>query len=218
VVELSNQALEVKKLLDELRYCYPGIMHSSLAFKLFTIYNDLGKKIAVDVYTEVYQALQSKINTYEKKDNWRILWLGVLPLFKNRLLQDIEKRYNCTIVFEELFDLNSTPLHAASFYTDLSSRIVGNLFFSIENRLTAIRRYHQRFNIDGIIHFSQFNCKFLPPMIPVMRETLCQWSLPFTEIQGDAINPQYYSESRCYNQLDTFFETLNYRKGCFNGS
>lgn len=212
VVELSNRTIELKNEIDRLRLDYPGVIDSSEGFKLFTLYNDLGKEVAFEAFKELLREIKGKLEGYSQPEVPRILWMGVLPLYKNRIILDIEKRYGCRVVYEELFDYGPYLLSEGNFFKDLAHRVVKDLYFSVEARLNAALDSVERLKIAGIIHFSQRNCRFLPPMLPVMQRRFVEKVVPFVDICGDAIVADGFSEEQCWNRLDVFFEILNRRE------
>lgn len=211
IVEISNNTMELKEEIDSLRIQYPGILSSTDALKLFTLYNDLGRTSAQEVLKELKVALRNNLADYKAKTVPKILWLGVIPLYYNRLITDIENKYGCCIVFEELFDFTHQYLTPEYFFNDLAKRITSSMFYSAESRIETILRYVEATKTEGIIHFSQRNCRFLPPMVPVLRRKFEERKVPFVEIQGDAIVPNYFNKNRCFNQLDVFFEMIQRR-------
>ena len=67
------------------------------------------------------------------------------------------------------------------------------------------------FRVKGIIHFSQRNCRFLPPMVSVIRKKTDEKSIPFIEIQGDVVDPDYFDEDKAWIQLEHFKEQIHGR-------
>ncbi len=208
VVDASNKGISSKSRIDELRFKYPGIMNSTQAFKMFTIYNDLGRKEAVSVLNQTLEDLQQKAVTYAYNNEPRVLWLGILPLYKNSIIQEIEKKYKCRIVYEELYSFPHEQLSVKSFFNDLAKRIEKNLFYTPEKRMEAIISLIDKLEIDGIIHFSQNNCRFLPPQVPLLQRKLSELGIPFVEVRGDAVEPECFNENQFFNYLDTFFEII----------
>ncbi len=211
IVKRSNEAMNIKLWIDDMRVKYPGIISSIIGLKLFTLYNDLGSSAALEILQCLKEEVESRIPGYRSENKPRLLWLGIIPLYRNSLISDIEQKYGCRIVLEELFKYTRQQLSCENLYYDLARRIASTVFFSMENRLSFILKHIEAMNVDGVIHFSQRNCRFLPPMVPVLRSRLKKKGIPFVEIQGDAVDPSCFDESRCWNQLDVFFEMVDRR-------
>ena len=210
VVNESNRTLKIKTKIDNLRKQYPGIIESVECLKIFTLYNDLGRKSAYENFNELLNLIQNRIPHYKDNNFLKILLLGAIPLYKNKIVSEIENKYQCQFVYEELSDFGHQYLSEKSFFSDLSKRIINSLFFSVKKRLDFIYRCFEEMNVDGVVDFSQNNCKFLPPMILLMRKNLIEKNMPFINIEVDAINPSNFNEQKCWNQLDAFFEQLKF--------
>ncbi|MCC5466510.1 2-hydroxyacyl-CoA dehydratase family protein [Pelosinus baikalensis] len=214
VIAASNKAMAIKEEIDNLRISYPGIMDSMESFKLFTLYNDFGKLPTLQILQDLKSSIQERVKDYKIEKIPRLLWLGMIPLYRNSLLRDMEKRYQCRVVFEELFDFTHQYLTYERFFEDLAKRIVSSPFFSVENRINNILHYVRTLKIDGVVHFSQRNCRFLPPAVPLLRSSLENAGIPFVEMQGDAIYPEYFNETAFWEHLDSFFEMVDGGTGC----
>jgi len=208
IVEISNRTMASKEEIDRLRFENPGIMDSMDAFRMFTSYNDLGNYKILDILNNLKDSIYQRLKTYRYPSGPKILWLGVIPLYHNRIVADLEKRYGCKVVYEELFDFTSSYLSVSSFFDDLARRIQSTVFFTLQNRLEAIEGYCRAIGIDGILHFSQRNCKFLPSMVPILRREMEKKKVPFVEVSGDVIEPQCFEIDRFWNVMDVFFEGI----------
>ena len=206
VITASNEAQKVKSEIESIRLKKPGNIIDF--FKLFPLYNDLGKKSTVEILKSFKNKLENDTVEYSK-DATRILWLGVLPLYRNSFISDIEKQYKFKVVCEEMFDFGGMKLSYNTFFDDLAQRIMCSKFFSVENRIEAILNSIKNFGIEGIIHFSQRNCKFLPPMITNIRKKV--ENIPFVEISGDVIDPNFFDEKKAWNQIACLYEQIHRR-------
>lgn len=208
VITASNEAQEIKSEIDTVRLKNPGNIIDF--FKLFPLYNDLGKKSTVEILKHFMSKLESNASE-GSKDITEILWLGVLPLYRNSIISDIEKKLGCKVVCEEMFDFGNIKLARNTFFENLAQRIMRSRFFSLGSRMEAMFNSVRDFEIKGIIHFSQRNCMFLPPMVPHIRKRAEKEKIPFVEINGDVVDPDYFDEERAWNQLESFYEQIHGR-------
>ena len=208
IIDASNEAQNIKEEIDVLRYSNPGNILDF--FKLFPIYNDLGKKSTMEILKPFKNKLAVDISD-DNRNTPKILWLGIVPLYKNSIISDIEKRLECKVVCEEMFDFGGVKLTYDTFYENLAQRIMCSRFFSLESRMEAMFKSVSDFGIKGIIHFSQRNCRFLPPMVPAIRKKVEEKQIPFVEICGDAVDPDFFNEEKAWNQLEYFNEQINGR-------
>lgn len=211
IIEQSNEGLEIKAKIDSVRKNNPGILDSNTALKLFPLYNDLGKPYANEIMQTLYDLLLIKAAHYEPENKIRLIWLGMIPLYYNNLIKDIEERYNCRIVYEELFQYPNKHIDKRNIYHSISKRIMNTHFFTMQQRMRDIIEYIDTYNVDGIIHFSQKNCRFLPPMLPLVYSELSEYKIPIVDINGDVADPSGFSDT-IWDKLDAFFEILNRRK------
>jgi len=211
VVAASNEALDIKHEIDVFRIKNPESVNIIDLFKLFPLYNDLGKKSTV----QILKAFKDKITDYsvqvDEQNKTKILWLGIVPLYKNSLLKDVESKLYCRIVGDEMFDFGMVKLRNDSFFEDLARRIISSRFFTWESRMDAILKNIRDFRIKGIIHFSHRNCGFLPPLVPKIRKKAEKEKIPFIEIQGDVVDPAYFNEQQMWEQLVPFAERTHGR-------
>ncbi len=110
-----------------------------------------------------------------------------------------------------MFDFGGVKLAYVTFFENLAQRIMCSRFFSMESRMKAIFNSISDFCIKGIIHFSQRNCRFLPSMVPSIRKKAEEIQIPFVEIQGDVVDPDYFDEEKAWSQLEYFNEQIHGR-------
>ena len=208
VITASNEAQEIKSQIDAVRLKTHGNIIDF--FKLFPLYNDLGKKSTVEILKYFKSKLERNASE-SSEDITGILWLGVLPLYRNSIISDIEKKLGCKVVCEEMFDFGKIKLAQNTFFENLAQRIMCSRFFSLNKRMEAMFNSVRDFEIKGIIHFSQRNCRFLPPMVPLIRKKAEEEKIPFVEINGDVVDPDYFDEEKAWNQLESFYEQIHGR-------
>jgi len=211
VVVASNKALVIKHEIDDLRINNPEGTNIMDLFKLFPLYNDLGKESTVQILKSFKDKFEKDSIQTDEHNVARILWLGIVPLYKNRLLKDIENKLECKIVGEEMFDFGITKLSNDTFFEDLAQRIISSRFFTWESRMEAIFKNARDFGVQGIVHFSHRNCGFLPPSVPLIRKKVEEMKLSFVELKGDVVDPVYFDEQQMWEQLTPFVEQIHAR-------
>lgn len=95
VITASNEAQEIKYQIDAVRLKSPGNVIDF--FKLFPLYNDLGKKSTVEILKYFKSKLEGNASE-SGEDITRTFWLGMLPLYRNSIISDIEKKLECKVV------------------------------------------------------------------------------------------------------------------------
>lgn len=213
VVQASNEALAVQQEINAYRRTHPEKCSTIDFLKLFPLYNDLGKPDTPDIL----QGFLKRLTETDAPDTGnipRVLWLGIVPLYRNSLLTQIEKQGNCRIVWDEMFDFENIKLSCDSFFTDLAKRILTSRFFTQENRLTDIAQSIKDFGAQGIIHFSQRNCRVLPSTVSLIQQKAQELQIPFLELRGDAVDPGYFDEQAAAMQLEQFYKQLHRSASC----
>ena len=208
VIAASNEAQDIVNEINLLRLTNPGNVIDF--FKLFPIYNDLGKKSTVEILKLFKDKLETD-KTYDNQNLPKILWLGIVPLYKNGIISDAEKRLGCKVVCEEMFDFGGIRLNYGTFFTNHAQRINRSRFFSLESRMEAIFKNIGDFGINGVIHFSQRNCRFLPSMVSFIKKKVEEKQIPFVEIQGDVVDPDYFDEKKAWSKFERFSERIHGR-------
>jgi len=211
VVAMSNKAQELKREIDAFRIQNPENVNIIDLFKLFPLYNDLGKRSTVQILKTFKDKIENKSAWVDTQDKAKILWLGIVPLYKNSLFKDIEGKFDCRIVGEEMFDFGVTELGLNTFFEDLAQRIISSRFFTWESRMEAIFKSAKDFGVKGLIHFSQKNCGFLPPMVPRIKKKAEEEKIIFVEIYGDVVDPACFDEQQMWEQIAPFFEQIHRR-------
>ena len=208
VVAISNKAQDLKNAIDIFRIKNPQNISIINLFKIFPLYNDLGKKSTVEILQTFKNNIEENLVTDDIKNKAKILWLGVVPLYKNGLLKNIEDHFDCKIVGEEMFDFGTVRLGCDTFFKDLAQRIISSRFFTWESRVDTIFKMVKTFGINGIIHFSHRNCRFLPPLVPSISRKAEELNIPFVEIQGDVVDPTYFDEQKMWESLKSFYKKI----------
>jgi len=211
VVAASNKAQAIKHEIDDFRIKNSESANIMDLFKLFPLYNDLGKESTVQILRYFKDKLEKDSIQTDERNVARILWLGIIPLYKNSLLKDIENKLECKIVGEEMFDFGMTKLSNDTFFEDIARRIISSRFFSWKSRMKAILKSAKNLKIKGIVHFSHRNCGFLPPQVPHIRKIAEEMKISFVELKGDVVDPAYFDGQQMWEQLTFFVEQIHAR-------
>ena len=154
VSRLYNRANAYKKRIDALRLRHPGLADSGEMLKLFTVENDFGSEKALMVLQGLYHSLSQRVAEWQAGKEFRILWMGLIPLYNNNLLAKIEAVMPVRFVWEEMwmFDHPDCPPAEPAddlrglFYSQMADRLCGSVFYdrrgkgdqSLEDECVAI--------------------------------------------------------------------------------
>jgi benzoyl-CoA reductase/2-hydroxyglutaryl-CoA dehydratase subunit BcrC/BadD/HgdB len=162
---LSNQARRLKRKVDRYRMQYPGIIKSDDCLKIFTLENDFGKPIAVSVLGQLLECIEKRTEEYQTSWKVSVFWMGLIPLYQNSILTEMEGRYPCKFVFEELWLFGANELSEYAFIDEMAKKIRESLFFDTNERINRLIKWIKDFDTNVVVNFSQKNCSFLPPQI-----------------------------------------------------
>lgn len=207
VVNISNQMILIKKEIDDIRNQYLGIIDTQDMLNIFTLYNDFGKESSVEALQMLRDDLHSKTENYSWKPGVKkLMWLGTTPLCMS-LIDKIEEQYACKFVCEDLFLFCAKEIHFDTFCQDLVKRIMDSIFFTEEKRVFKTIEIAKRYQVDGIVHYSQRICKFLPPMFPKIQKAFSDIRIPAIELCGDGIERASWDKNY-KEQIETMMRIL----------
>lgn len=207
VVNITNQMILLKKEIDDIRNQYLGIADSQDILNIFTLYNDFGKESSVEVLQLLRDDLHSKAENYTwKLGVKKLMWLGTTPLCMS-LIDKIEEQYACKFVCEDLFLFCAQEIHLDTFCEDLAKRIMNSIFFTEEKRISKTMQIAEQYHVDGIVHYSQRICKFLPPMFPKIQKAFSYIHIPAVELCGDGIERVSWDKSY-KDKIETMMRTF----------
>ncbi|MBC8542748.1 2-hydroxyacyl-CoA dehydratase family protein [Bianquea renquensis] len=187
VLALSAQATALKKEVDTYRRRYPGIIESEDCMNLFTIENDFGLPSAVTVLQELLRNVRSRVPLYQEPA-YKILWMGLVPLYDSSFLKKVEQTVGGSIVMEEMWLYDHRPIGYQHFYDDLAHRIRQSFFYSLGRRQNVIHKTAERMKVSAVVNFLQHQCSFLPRTAKSFSERFVQANIPYVVLGCDVIH------------------------------
>lgn len=217
--ELSNQAREISKKCNDLRFSSPPLLRGSLAVYFAVIFSQLwGKKELVEIQTQFYEDLLERKAQIEGKisieDTHRIVWLHLPPFYDSRLLDYIELDCNTPIVFEEVNFVGWEPLDVKDPYRSLAKKLLTVGFLDPLLRVSRIKEYASKAKFNGCILYNHMfgRCSMADAsFIKHLREELNKELVPMLVIDGDCMDPTV-DPCSTYTKINAYCEALNFRK------
>jgi benzoyl-CoA reductase/2-hydroxyglutaryl-CoA dehydratase subunit BcrC/BadD/HgdB len=213
-INSSNQANSLRYKILEMRAKHQ-VTEVSDVFPLYPLFTKFGRietlEILEALHTEIYDIIQ---NGQPFKPKYRIMWIGMIPLLHNKLMKGIERTYNAGIAIEEnsLFSLWS-PINPDNPYEDLAKKCTAyHPMGNIKRRIEAVNKFHDMFNVDGVIHFSHQGCRAYNGGVPFIAQEMKRRSIPFVELNGDIIDHRHFNEGPLSLRLEAFFEIIEGRR------
>lgn len=190
-VSLTNQAMKLKKEIDKKRLEYPGIVSSDDILKIFTIENMIGSQQAVRVLQYLLEYIEDKEKIYSKEKKTFYFWMGLIPLYDNSMLSNLEKKYDCRFVYEEMWMFDNDYLQISSFYDELENKIKNSLFYNLDKRIRQLINKVKEFQVGTVINFSQAHCSFLPPQIKEIKQAMQKNDIQMYNLGADVVSGQF---------------------------
>jgi len=216
VIELSNEfrkwALKInnirKKLLD-----YPPDF-SGLSF-ILPFHGLIGTEEVIKLYKNVYQELDGLLNRQEedpdinKNSSKRILWMHLKPYYKNEIFETIESG-NCKVVFEEINNVYWPRLDPEKPFESLALKMLSHpLTGKASNRIAALGRMADDYNIDGAILFTHWGCRQSNGSTRIIKDYFKERGIPVLVLDGDCVDKSNSAAGQIKTRLQGYMEILN---------
>ena len=82
----------------------------------------------------------------------------------------------------------------------------------LERRSNLALELVEKYDIDGVIHFTHWGCRQSSGGEYVIRDTFKKKGIPMLILNGDGADSRNYSEEQTRLRLDAFLEMLEVRK------
>ncbi len=217
--ELSNQARDISKKCNDLRFSSPPLLRGSTAIYFSIIFSQLwGKKDLVEIQQQFYDDLCQRKEEIDGKiaidDTHRILWLHLPPFYDSRLLDYIEITCNTPIVFEEVNFVGWEPLNVEDPYRSLARKLLTVGFLDPHLRVSKIAEYVPKGKFNGCILYNHMfgRCSMADAsFIKHLRQELSKKLIPLLVLDGDCMDPSV-DPCSTYTKINAYAEALNAKK------
>jgi predicted CoA-substrate-specific enzyme activase len=221
-IELSNQAALYWKKIEVLRQTIPSPMPSGEALDYATVLAQTwGSEEIVEIYSLLYSELKERVKrktTDVPDEKLRLLWLHLRPYYPNKIF-DIMKEHGAVIVFEEVNYPARNEMDPSNPYKSLAHEVLSNSgrYRVSENRAKDLVHLAEKFEVDGVIHFSHDNCEWTKNTFPIVSKFLQRkGSVPLLNLSSDCLLDECNELIR--TRLSAFLESLKTRKAISNNN
>lgn len=216
VIKFSNEfrewALKInnirKKLLD-----YPPDFNG-LSF-ILPFHGLIGTQEAVELYKNVYQELSGLLNRQEedpdinKNSPKKILWMHLKPYYKNEIFEIIDSG-NCKVVFEEINNVYWPRLDPEKPFESLALKMLSHpLTGKASDRIAALGRMADDYNIDGAILFTHWGCRQSNGSTRIIKDYFKERGIPVLALDGDCVDKSNSAAGQIKTRLQGYMEILN---------
>lgn len=201
VARQYNEANAYKRSIDRLRIEFPGIADSADMLKLFTVENDFGSIVAVEILRALHEALAQRVKAWEPPREHPLLWLGLVPLRDINLFSRLPQETGFRVVFEEMWMIERPDCGQDDFFSGMAQRVQSSLFYHRAVRARRLVRRAKEVSAAAAVHFSQQCCSFLPPAAPELRRQFERAGIPWVSASADVVRSSRFDLSSLQKEL-----------------
>lgn len=219
VVELSKQATDLYRQINEMRKAVPAPMGSGEFFGILLLYNIL---VGTPGLVKYFEILRNEIKEQLEKgptldrENFRVVFLYSFPFYAMEFFEWMEQEYGVVDVMELMSTFGyteeemepSSPLDTLakkSFYQPLVSPIVG----STDNFVITALRIARDYRADAAFFGTHIGCKEACATVRIVKDTLRrELGIPTYVIDHDPLVPSVTPPDVIKTKFEGFIEML----------
>ena len=218
--ELSNQAAEIGRKCNELRWTSPPLIRGSEAVYNAVLFSQLwGTKELVDIQTQYHQELLAKKEWAEKRysidDTHRLCWMHLPPFYDTRHLDFIEDRCNAPIVFEETNFIGwDQPLNPDDPLRSLATKLLTTGFLDPQLRVEYAKKIAKKAKFTGMVIYTHGfgRCNLADrPFTKSLRTAMEEIGLPLLMLEGDCMDASI-DPCSTVTKIASFVEAMNLKR------
>lgn len=205
--EFRKLAIEVNDIRKHL-FDYPQYFNG-LNF-ILPFFGLCGTMENIKLYEIIRNELKEKLLKQDKdKKMKKVLWMHLKPYYKNEIFNILENN-NCRIVLEETSNIFWDELDPEKPFESLAGKMLSNpLRGDGRNRLSAMHRLADSYDIDGIIMFSHWGCRQSNGLSRIVKDSFNKQGIPVLVLDGDCVDTKNYPAGQIKTRVEGFTEILN---------
>ena len=217
--ELSNQAADLARASNELRFTSPPLIRGSEAVYNAVLFSQLwGTKELVGIQKQYHEELLMKKEWADKRysidDTHRLLWLHLPPFYDTKHLDYIEDRCNAPIVMEETNFIGWRNLDPTKPLKSLAEKLLSTGFLDPNLRVKYIEKAVQFAKFTGCILYTHGfgRCSLADrPFAKRLRMALEKAGIPLLMLEGDCMDASI-DPCSTVTKISSFVEALNMKR------
>ena len=215
-VELSDIASELWLKILNLRRTKPCPLGGrDSASDIFPLVVLQGTEDAVNFYKELLAEVDEKVRKHEgiiENERFRLAFDGIWIWHAFDMIKYFEER-GAVFVYEPYSEAWAYRLDKSKPLESIAKKILTmGLNIDIDLRIKNFMDKIKKYNIDGVIIFSNRSCKtWSAPQIVTAEILNKELSVPYLIIEADMADPRQYAKAQIENRIDAFLETLEER-------
>ena len=216
---LSNEAAELGRKCNELRFTSPPLVKGSEAIYNAVIFSQLwGTKDLVEIQKAWHEELLMKKEWAEKRmsidDTHRLFWLHLPPFYDNKHLTYLEGICNAPIVFEETNYVGWSPLDPKDPMRSLAKKLLESGFLDPALRVEYIKKVIAQAKLNGVVLYTHGfgRCSLADRSFSKhLRNELDKVGVPLLALEGDCMDASI-DPCSTITKIASFTEALNLKK------
>ncbi len=217
VIAVSNRTNDYRHTLFNMTKKNPPVFKLFENLPLYPLFTKFGRKALEEIYAGLVDEAQNRIEEgrWASGDgNYRMLWLGMIPLAYPHLftlLDSLKFEFSMTeLMYHSDFDeMDATEPFIALSRKLMNYPLVGNS----EKRIDRIGKVIKDFGIEGVIHFNHRGCIAFNGDNFIASEYLREKGIPFLVLEGDIANKDAGSMEKMQEALLNFRNVLEEQYG-----
>ena len=213
-LRLSNEAREYMLKINELRRAVPCPLSGSdaLSYVLDMGFFGFGSEVGVKFFKTLYEELKARVESGQgavDREKYRVLWLHqIRPYYPNEVISHLEEM-GASVCFGESNHVYWEPLDEANPFESLAAKVLSNPSGGpLERRSDLALELAERYDVNGVIHFSHWGCRQSCGGEYVIRDLMRKKGIPMLILGGDGTDSRNYSKEQTKLRLDAFLEML----------
>lgn len=217
-IQYSNQARDYYVEVNKLRRNIPTPMLGGEAIDYaIMLAHTFGCKEMVDICRTLYEELKERVDKGTgslTEERHRILWRQLRPYYSNVLFDYLEIYHKAAVVFEEVNYVYWEDMNPKEPFKSIAKKLLSNPPMDFSKKwLTYTVDLVRDYNIDGIVEFAHWGCRYLTANTQIVKDELQSKNIPILVIDGDCIDRRDYSDGQVKTRIDAFIEILNRKRG-----
>jgi benzoyl-CoA reductase/2-hydroxyglutaryl-CoA dehydratase subunit BcrC/BadD/HgdB len=212
-IEKSNRARELMVEVFRLAANAPSPANGqSLANFGIVMYLFLGTDAGIEIaqaYKDEFEEMIRNGQSGVPEEKVRLLWLQNRIQFKNPLIKMLERKYQASIVIDELNDITWDPIDPSDPFTGVARRTITNpLNGEINRRLNHVRHLSEMYRVDGVVNPCHWGCRQGTGARGLIQASLKEIGIPVVNLEVDCVDARNFAEGQLKTRLEAFMEML----------
>lgn len=213
-LELSNEAREYLVRTNELRREVPCPLagDDAISYVLDMQFFGPGSQAGVDFFKTLYEEVRANVDGGDEAvggEKFRLLWLHYIrPYYPNEIFGYLETM-GASICFGEANHVYWEPMDVNKPFESLAAKMLANPSGGpLERRANLALELAEKYNVDGVVHFSHWGCRQSCGGEYVIRDLMRKKGIPMLILDGDGTDVRNYSREQTRLRLEAFLEML----------